>query len=244
MAKQQEFHSLLKQRIAENIDESLPYGATINDCIQDSYQLGEWKELLNDEQDQIVLDHIAADIQSSVIQLIVGVPSSSFLSLRRALELAVSSVYFSAYPVERGLWRSGKRDISWTEFTNEATGVFSSPFLKAFCENIEEKEVENIKLIRRQAVDLYRSLSEITHGNIPFVTGADISLRFRKDDLGAWVEGFHVFRDMFHVLHAFRYLSGAPTEKRQLLIDLVQDRLMNWPTIRSLVGINVKGVDG
>lgn len=234
----------LKQILNENINKGEVKKNSIGECLVKIDSLAEWIKIRQIQDDRAILNSIAIDMQHSLIHAVCGMTESAEILLRRVLEISLSYVYFSAYPVQKNFWLKNKKDISWSEIMEEQFGVFGAGFTETFCPKISEEEAVRLKKMRVRCVALYRVLSETVHGGVAKASARPLVLSFDEEAFESWVEQFNEVLEAIHVALAFRFLPGVTEYEKQQVVDLVQDHLLGWATLRDAVGIQVQGENG
>ncbi len=125
-------HSLENEKLAKA-------NAFIEDVI-------DWRKGLGNKEESIILESIANELQFALFSLACGLYRQSFMSLRRVLESSCAMVYFSAYELDFREWQKGNRDISWSELSNDESGIFSHRWSEAFFPELDMDSEETLTL--------------------------------------------------------------------------------------------------
>lgn len=117
-----------------------------------------------------VLQEATWDLFSSIYSAANGLYRTAFISLRSALELGISFLYFYDHNYDFLLWKQDKYDVRWANL-NDPTGVekkdaiVSNYYIEFFCPQLGEKA----KSLSAKIVSLYRRNSQYVHGKYSYM---------------------------------------------------------------------------
>jgi hypothetical protein len=150
------------------------------------------------------------------------------ISLRLVLELALATVYFSAYELRLRKWLNNTYDIIWTSLINSDDGVFAKAFVSAFNPGMAHlgKQYSTI------AEKVYRECSEYVHGNLHTHTKPSEPIGFDRSMLLAWTERADAVRLSFIFAFAARYLCLLSVDSKNDLEALITESLGYIPAVR------------
>ncbi len=109
-----------------------------------------------------MFDEVFADVICSIYLGACGLDKPAQMSLRRALEVGVASVYVWDLPHLFWAWKDHDRDLNM----NEMLDHLASPGYQSFVRTQNPRYVEAELLDMHLARSLYRKLSNIVHGKI------------------------------------------------------------------------------
>ncbi|NGP18220.1 hypothetical protein [Devosia aurantiaca] len=138
------------------------------------------------------------EYQYALYAIATGSYRHAFASLRLAMELALSSILFSAHEIRYHQWSAGDADINWNSIV-EDEGIFSKNFIKAFFPDLADQGTQ----YRAIAKAAYRECSQYVHGNMKTHSDVGLEVRFRKEVFMAW----HDLAETFHLCLVFAFAA-------------------------------------
>lgn len=138
--------------------------------------LYEFSEHIQDASEKRILERVCSQIQGASLTAAFGLYRQAFSSLRLSLEMGLSTAYFSIHRLEMYEWLDGREDIHWNRLIDKDRGVLSDRFAQAFFPDL----LDEMKNIRVEAIEVYRSLSEFVHGNNETWEDGKILLKYNK----------------------------------------------------------------
>jgi len=145
-----------------------------------------WSNIINPRSEFAIIKYAATEIQLSSITLVIGLYRQSFASLRLALELVLSAIYFSANELSLREWETGSTDIYWNQLIDPENGVLSNRFCKVFFPGLEDSTAAYLESAKKT----YRELSEFVHGNIGTWEAIVFPLSFDESLFNKWMSSF------------------------------------------------------
>lgn len=130
------------------------------------------------------------------------------ISLRLFIEMALSSVLYSAHEIDVRLWERSSLDFSWARVTDLDEGIFSKKFLRAFFEDIADEGTQ----YRTIALKLYRECSEHVHGNANSHTESNKGLNYDGAAFSDLIDKINTARILVEFAMLSRYLALAAPE--------------------------------
>ncbi|MFM9276675.1 hypothetical protein [Paenibacillus jiagnxiensis] len=133
-----------------------------------------------------VLQEATWDLFSSIYSAANGLYRTAFMSIRSALELGISFLYFYDHNYNFLLWKKDMFDVKWANL-NDPTGndkrdaIISPYYLQFFCPELDDKK----QLFCDNIVSLYRKTSQYVHGKYNYmhtVDGTQITFNSNKYD--------------------------------------------------------------
>ncbi|HWO95415.1 MAG TPA: hypothetical protein VNM45_03545 [Bacillus sp. (in: firmicutes)] len=133
-----------------------------------------------------VLQEATWDLFSSIYSTANGLYRTAFMSIRSALELGISFLYFYDHNYDFLLWKKDMYDVKWATL-NDPTGkekkdaVISQYYMHFFCPELKEKA----SILCDKVVQLYRRSSQYVHGKYNYmhtVNGTEITFNQVKYD--------------------------------------------------------------
>lgn len=172
------------------------------------------------------------EYQFALSALLSGHYRHAFLSLRLASELLFYAIYFSAHEVKILQWKSGHRDLTWQKLQDEDKGIFSAPFVRAFCPEM----VELRKKYAAISVAAYRECSEYVHGNPSKSALLRETVDFDEDSLSFFENIMQSLRISILFCFIFRYSESYVADAKMLLDPLVLSDFHHETEIREVFG--------
>lgn len=163
----------------------------------------------------------AKEYQFALYAIATGSYRHAFTGFRLTFELALATVYFSAYEIKFRNWERDVGDIVWASIVDDDNGVYATNFIRAF----QPDAAAHGKQYAALAKSVYRECSQYVHGNAKTHTRSDLELGFRKDLFGIWHE--HADTVMLCTKFAYfaRYLPHLPTVQKDGLEHLALESL-------------------
>lgn len=186
-------------------------------------------KVLEDRPESVCVRSAAHEYQFALSSVLIGQYRHAFGSLRLAMELLVSAIYFSGHELNLRQWENASRDISWGSLTDDENGVFSKPFVKAFHPFLEDLGQK----YRALGVATYRECSEFVHGNPARTRPLEGDLQFRSDQLIKWADAVENIRLVAVFLYLFRYIDNSRDGDRNILEKLATDNLWHEEQVRA-----------
>ena len=191
-----------------------------------------WIGVLSGRLEGSLLKSALREYQFALLALAQGQYRQSFMALRLFLELALSSIYFSANELELREWLKGQKDIAWNSLVDLDKGVFSKRFVRAFYEGLAD-EAPHYGTI---AAAVYRECSEFVHGNALTHDALPATLTFAEDVFTDWHAKALSVRLVVVFALCARYLKDLKDNDHKLLEPHVIDSLGHIPAIRTIFG--------
>ncbi len=198
--------------------------------------LEKWLGTLASRPENYVLRAALREYQFALLTILQGHYRQAFMALRLFLELALSTVYFSANEFKMRMWLRGEQDIIWNTLIDAEQGVFSKNFVRAFFEELAEETAE----YRSIAGKLYRECSEYVHGSAYTHDTLPDALRFDETIFRDWNEKVVNVRLVISFAFSSRYLIFLDKDALRLLESVVISELGHIPAIRNRFGITTE----
>lgn len=190
----------------------------------------EFSEHIIDPQERKILETVCVQLESSTLNLTLGLYRQAFSSLRLAFEMGLAAIYFSVNKMELYEWLDGRMDIKWSRLTDEDNGVLSKRFAKAFFPEL----TDNIDGYRQNAVSAYRRLSEYVHGNSE-TWDSGIKLAYSDDLFNRYFGYYKTVADVILFGLICRY-TGTINESSRESLEFVPDEFSHIADIRNIFG--------
>lgn len=169
------------------------------------------------------------EYQFALYALAAGNYRHAYISLRLFLELALSTIHFSASELKLRKWLANQDDIIWSALVHRESGIYSASFISAF-----EPELASLgKQYGALAEKVYRECSEHVHGNIHTHAETDAPITYNKDACKSW----NSLADSAHLCIVFafaaRFLKFLGADERNQLEAVLLDALGTHPAIQA-----------
>lgn len=168
----------------------------------------------------------------SMLNLVQGQYRNAFKGLRLVLELHLQGVLLSTDPIGLSEWLRNARDTLWAAIVDKDNGVFGPRFANAFFPALSER----VGAYRGVVRDLYRELSEATHGNVPNAIQLPQSIVFDLDAFDTWCEKADTLRSTVHFALTLRYLGEMDETSTRFIDAVLLDRLGDIAPVRERLG--------
>jgi len=179
-----------------------------------------------------VLELAIREYQFALYAAASGRYRHAHISLRLFLELALTTINFSAHEIKLHKWLANSEDIVWAALVDPDNGVFASSFIAAFNPGLASDGKQYAAI----AGQVYRECSEFVHGNLHTHGDTGLPLGFDAVELKAWIER----TDAVHlaVIFAFagRYLRLLLPDARNRLELLMMDNFGHIAAVQEIYG--------
>lgn len=184
-----------------------------------------------DPQEKGILETVSAQLESATFNLTLGLYRQAFSSLRLALEMGLAAIYFSANKMELHEWLDGRIDIKWSRLVDEENGVLSKRFAKAFYSDL----TGDVDGYRKNAISVYRKLSEYVHGNNETWENSGIKLIYKADLFDVYFDYHKAVSEVILFAAICRYARLFDEATRESL-QFVPEEFSHISKIRELFG--------
>lgn len=198
--------------------------------------LAKWLEVLEGRPEADLLKAALREYQFALLAVVQGQYGQAFMALRLAFELLLGAVQFSGNEFQLRVWLAGQRDLSWEALVNTDNGVFSTVFVRAFCEELADSGPRYGALARQ----VYRECSEFVHGNAHTHTLLPAQVVFSPEAFEAWhskAKSVALAASFALCARYLRFLDGAALHS---LEPILLDRLGHLAAVRSFLGAPVE----
>uniref|UniRef100_A0A0C1RE98 Uncharacterized protein n=3 Tax=Nostocales TaxID=1161 RepID=A0A0C1RE98_9CYAN len=197
-----------------------------------------WYDVLKPREEAVILTYAAGELQLSTLSLVAGLYRQSFTSLRLALELSLSTIFFSTNELDFREWRNGERDIYWQQLVctdSNTQGIFSSRWAKGFFPEL----IDFVKEYNKIAKDVYRDLSEFVHGNAYTWEVNKAHIVFNDALFKKWLNNFFNLSQVISFALCLRFMKSLDSQKLHRLESHLLESLGHIEEIRRILGGSV-----
>lgn len=166
-----------------------------------STNLMKFELAMSNKNEKEILNRVAVQLEVSSYNVILGLYRQGIYSLRLALELGLSAVYFSIYQMEFEEWMNNHRDVKWASLIDKENGILSKRFAQAFCSEC----IEDIQVFNDYAKVVYRELSEYVHGNSLTWSSLESGIKFNKEIFNFFYDRYEVVCKVLYFINFCRY---------------------------------------
>lgn len=191
----------------------------------------EISEFILDPLEKKMFVTVSAQLESATLNLVLGMYRQAFASLRLALEMGLGAIYFSVHKMELNEWLDGRADIKWSNLVDEANGVLSIRFSKAFFKELSSEMVS----YRDKAVSTYRKLSEYVHGNNETWVKSGLKISYNQELIDSYIINFKAVSEIIVFISTCRYIKVFDAIALESL-QFIPEELNHIPVIRELFG--------
>src|SRR5690606_23050058 len=203
------------------------YGESLGKAHHLSTCIFEFSEYLFDRDEIVLLNTVSAQIESSTLNLTLGLYRQAFSALRLAFEMALGCTYFSIDKLEHYEWLNGKADIKWAKLIDKDSGVLSVRFSNAFFSEMSDY----ISGYNERASKVYRSLSEFVHGNNETWSKSGIQLKANDALIKQFFSQLIEISEIILFTLSCRYLKSIPQTERETM-EFLSSQLSHIEPIR------------
>ena len=154
--------------------------------------LEKWMKYLNGFREGIMYRTAMEEYANALFLLASGLYRQAYITLRFFLEHMLFGLYLSVNEMNFRRWSMNRYDMHWSEITDEENGVFCRDFFEAFSPECSEYATELLGICKQ----LYRELSEYTHGNLLATQTLPADVQYNSDS----------FSDISRKIESIRYL--------------------------------------
>ncbi|MDB9511429.1 hypothetical protein PN499_09575 [Kamptonema animale CS-326] len=194
-----------------------------------------WYDVLKTRGEAVILKYAASELQLSALSLVSGLYRQSFTSLRLALELSLSAIFFSSNELEFREWEGGTRDIYWNQLVstddNDA-GIFSKRWASGFFPELTDY-VKNYNTLAR---DTYRSLSEFVHGNAYTWELKEAKVVFEENLFNQWIDNFSNYSKIISFALCLRFMKHLDSSSINFLEAHLHEFVGHITEVRKFLG--------
>jgi len=204
-------------------------------CASHNYisDLNTWGSVINERPELPMLRLAIREYQFALLALSLGKYRNAFISLRVFLELSLSLVQFSANEFKLREWLKGVRDVNWQSLIDTNEGIFSTPFVNAFYEDLADEA----PLYRSIAEKVYRECSEYVHGNVSVAVPPQVT--FDATLYQEWHQKAQHCILVFHFAFFLRYACTLTSQHRRRIEPIALDELGHIAAIRAYFGATI-----
>lgn len=195
-------------------------------------ELEAWNKILTANPENVLFESARHEYAVSLLNLCQGQYRNAFKGLRLVLELYLQGIHLSVDRFACHEWLNNSRDTSWAAITDEENGVFGKRFCRAFFPELTDISWN----YRSMAMELYRELSQCTHGNVSSIIAIPTGFKFDSSSFDTWSEKAETARLVLHFSLALRYLTSLPEIKRQDIDSVLLDELGHVHQLRTFLG--------
>lgn len=194
--------------------------------------MGDCIEAISDRREKNLFSHALKEYQFALFAVNQGFYRHAFSALRLSFELWLSAIEFSTNELSLRGWEKGSNDINWRRLIDNQTGVFSVNFIRAFCNNIDDRGPHYRALAER----VYRECSEYVHGNASTHEELPSEFGFSRLAVIEWCEK----ASTIHMVNLFsffiRYATDLPIEKKSKVENPILSVLSHIKEVRITFG--------
>jgi hypothetical protein len=191
-----------------------------------------WYTILNKEDSSTMLINSIEELDISCLQMMQGLYRGAFSSLRLSLEMLTGSVYFSAHNIEYKEWEKGSKDLIWATISCKENGVLSKRFAEAYFPELKDE----IGDFSNRVKSLYRSLSEMVHGNYSTWNYDKPSLSFNSDINNIYNKYAKEYNELSNYILSLRFINTLTVDEISELEPHLLDSLEHVTQIRIKIG--------
>lgn len=194
--------------------------------------LNDWYKTTSKVESSNMLRNAVEELDISCLQLMQGLYRSAFASLRLCLEMVCASLYYSAHDIQYKEWLNGSQDLIWSQLTCSDNGIFSIRFSKAYFPEISD----HLSSLSTKTKTLYRTLSEMVHGNSNTWNFEKPNLKFNELVRKDYLKFLNELAIIANFGYCLRYLNSLEHHQIDAVEHHIIDRLNTYNEIRKKIG--------
>lgn len=191
-----------------------------------------WQNLTHQWKSSKMLCNALEELDISCSHLLLGFYRSSFKSLRLALEMICGSLYFSAFDLEYTEWELGSKDLIWSRLLCSENGIFSTRFNNAYFPELRE-DTEQFQTLTKT---LYRTLSEMVHGNYNTWNTEDPKIELNTQLKTQHKESVEKLSKILNFGFSLKYLKQFSGEEKEKIESYINASIGYIENIRKEIG--------
>lgn len=195
-------------------------------------ELEGWAASVPAGPESLLLAAVGKELQYALLAVAQGQYREAFKGLRLVIELTLQTIYLSANRLELQEWLEGRKDTVWNTLVDDANGVLSVRYAKAFFPDLED----SVANYRELARTLYRECSECVHGSMPQHISVPDVLEFNQDSFSLWHNKADSTALVLNFTLAVRFCRELGRDSLSAVEVALLDRLGHVPAIRQFFG--------
>lgn len=184
--------------------------------------LDSWVTLSNNLEANIILKEVCYDLLTSLFIVSNGMYRNGYISLRSALELGLSFIYFVDNNYDFLLWQKNKYDMKWATLKDYEKGIISKKYLSLFNNELDLDEIIN------NTINTYRKCSEYVHGKYEYMHTKinEQNITYNEKSFDDWSS---MFLKVVKILLAFiglrfnNKIINLEEDKKMIMNEIVND---------------------
>ncbi|APF20972.1 hypothetical protein ONV75_18715 [Clostridium sp. LQ25] len=184
--------------------------------------LDSWVVETNELEANIVLKEVCYDLLTSLFIVSNGMYRNGYISLRSALELGLSFIYFVDNNYDFLLWQKNEYDMKWATLKNYENGVVSKKYLALFNNQVDLEVLINI------TENTYRECSEYVHGKYEYMHTKinEQNIIYNKENFEVWSQMFLMVVKILIVFIGIRFnnkIEKLEEDKKIVMDEIIRE---------------------
>lgn len=152
-----------QKQLQENVRVSLESGYMSEIASSQSFidDYNTWVEWISIKYNNALFLLALSEYETSIVFCLQSLYKQAFTGIRSCLEHSLFGIQLSTNLYQFLQWKNGNYDACWSKITDQESGLFSKPYISAFCPDM--CTLSNIVGVSTR--NLYRECSEFVHGN-------------------------------------------------------------------------------
>lgn len=195
-----------------------------------------WLEVLSGRPETSQYRSAHRDVGLAYYSVTAGLYRQAFAGLRTFIEVSFGNLHLSVAELERRIWVSGRKDLSWAAITSVDSGIYSVGYLREFCSAaLEEREH-----YQQELKVSYRRCSEYLHGNVEVTAMLPDSIEYSPQVVAEWFGAAgKALQTMHHSLFV-RYFDELNESGRSKIESILEQHLSHHVSVRKAIGMPVE----
>jgi hypothetical protein len=191
--------------------------------------LEKWMKYLKDYNEATLYKTAIEEYTNTLFLLTCGLYRQSYVTLRFFLEHIMFGLHLSVNELNFRRWSMNKYDMHWSEITDIEKGVFCKDYFEAFSPELTEYSMELLNICKQ----LYRELSEYTHGNLLATQTLPEEITFKEDLFKDINQKIDSIRHLITFLFFVRYKNILTYKAVQDLENPIMDVIGNYSEVQA-----------
>lgn len=190
-----------------------------------------WIAVVKDHNEGIIYEEAYSEYRTMLLFLCMGLYKNAYMSLRGYFELTLFGVLISTSDLDFRLWKQGKKDVHWSEVTNDENGIFSKKFIGIYNE-LFLPERDNANILARE---LYRNCSEYIHSGYKIIN-EDSDITFDQNTYDNFCHNVSQINRIITFAFCVRYKEDLlKAEVKEELYESIIEQLPDISAVHSLL---------
>jgi hypothetical protein len=195
--------------------------------------LEKWMKYLSSNSEALLYKTAIEEYANCLFLITCGLYRQSYITLRFFLEHVLFGLYLSVNELNFRRWSMNKYDMHWAEITDIEKGVFCKDYFEAYSPEFTEYSLELLNICKQ----LYRELSEYTHGNLLATQTLPAEIIFNEEIFIDINQKIDSIRHLITFLFFIRYKNILSNKAVHDLENPIMDVIGNYPEVQAFFAL-------